>query len=70
MNRTRSCDETDAVELGIGSAGPLEEAEQLHGRLRGHILVPAAEERHGWRDWYVYAKTPPANPRPIGFRKP
>lgn len=60
-----------AILLGTGSAHSVAGADEVRGRLAGHIVIPDIEERHGWREWYVYQSTPEApTRRPLGFERP
>jgi hypothetical protein len=71
MKRPRGSEDDDVVEIGMGSAQAASgEPRSPRGRLVGHILVPDIDERHGWREWFVYQGPSPKNWRPVGFGKP
>jgi hypothetical protein len=58
----------NAILLGVGSAHAVDGPESDTPMPKGRILVPDPEQRHGWREWFIY---PPADQkpgrRPIGF---
>jgi hypothetical protein len=63
---------TDGSEylIGIGSAHAVSEASDAPRRAVGRLVVPDPEQRHGWREVYVYRDADAAQPaRPLGFRR-
>lgn len=55
--------------IGIGAAHAIPD-DTPGDRPAGRLIVPDAESRTGWRDYYVPGAFRPASARPVGFRPP
>ncbi len=55
--------------LGIGSTTPMSGPDDKPGRAVGRLIIPDPEQRHGWRESYVYRDTDEPKMRRIGFRR-
>jgi hypothetical protein len=55
--------------IGIGSAHAVSGPDDAPRRAVGRLIIPDPEQRHGWRESYVYGADPtPESTRPLGFR--
>lgn len=59
--------DTDVALIGIGTAHAVSDPDG--DQPAGKLIVPEAESRTGWRDYYV-AKRGTVDRRVLGFRKP
>lgn len=69
MRRPKRCDDDwwEARILGVGQAHAVS-GDGDRGDLAGRLLLPDPEQRHVWREHYVYRPSPP---RPVmGFQRP
>lgn len=54
--------------LGVGSAHHVSDQGEDRPRPLATLWLPDPEQRHGWREFYVYPEHKP-NRKPMGFRK-
>lgn len=55
--------------IGVGSAHSIPD-DTPGDRPAGRLVVPDAESRTGWRDYYVPGAYRPPDGRTVGFRRP
>ncbi len=57
-----------AILLGTGAAHSVSDEPEQRPRSIARLYVPDPEQRHGWREYYVYPETTPTE-RHAGFRR-